>query len=164
MVRFYPECRRARRTLTRLCRRGASAPLFVPLCVLYSSALSSLRLRFCPPLLGARHPASPVYPELRREPRRGRSNLRIRPWRKESTVPTATLSSCKCEQDKSKQPLYYQQHKNTHSRNSFRIMSLQIQGGVFSYASFALRFPKWDSQSWLSSCSFQRLPAESRPQ
>jgi hypothetical protein len=31
MVRFYPECRRARRTVTCLCRCGASAPLFSPI-------------------------------------------------------------------------------------------------------------------------------------
>jgi hypothetical protein len=141
-----------------LCSGGSSDPFFSPLCVLSSSALSSLPPRFAFPMPTVSYLA---WPECRRRERR---DLRLRRCRKDSTFPALALSACIREQNKSKQLFYFQQHTNTYFCNSLRIKFLQLQGRVFFIRSLRPGIPKWDSQSWLSSRSFQRPPNESRPQ
>jgi hypothetical protein len=113
-----------------LCSGGSSDPFFSPLCVPRlpgpgrgPSALSSLRHHFKFPVPTVCHP---VDPESSRAEHAGQSS---RSCPKASASGSLALSACAREQNKSKQLFYFQQHTNTYFDNSFRIISLQFQGG-----------------------------------
>jgi hypothetical protein len=140
------------------CSGGSSDPFFSPLCVLCSSALSSLPPRFAFSVPTVCHSA---YPDCGQ---RKRTDQRLRHYRKESTFPPVLSQRAHESKTRANNHLIFSGLQMRMFATSLESCPYKSRGGCFSFASSSLRIPKWDSQSWLSSCIFERRPNESRPQ
>jgi hypothetical protein len=150
------------------CSGGSSDPFFSPLCVLCSSALSSLPPRFAFSVPTVCHSA---YPDCGQ---RKRTDQRLRHYRKESTFPPVLSQRAHESKTRANNYCIFNNIQTRICTTPLESGSCKSREGVFHKPPSAAN-PEWDSQrfsiarflryeSWLSSRSFHRRPNESRPQ
>jgi hypothetical protein len=156
MVRFYPECRRARHALTRLCRCGALAPLFSPIrrtpAKSGSSFLSFLgnlptfqpfNFQTIPRSIPFRitsfadpHPLTLIESHLYKKQGRG--------WGPRHLAPTQALSTCPARSNTHNPNLFIRLHRYSSMPRAVGVGLLPLRGSPH-FASLHYPFPRFAS-------------------